>query len=339
MVFRIVAFLSLAVACMAVTVTVNGTEVDCAPNCACCKGGQSGCGNKPSVGDNYCLAGCVDRIFSHRCKQICPGNCLSCEQAFGNPCYTCKDTFYEVNSHCNKTCSVGCDGGVCNDNGSCSSCKPNFEGNTCRKCIQGKYGATCSLDCVHENCHCTTSNGCDSCKTGFYSNNTFCQTPCSPGCRNGVCNVDGTCDCILPFHGSKCTECSAGYYGTNCDEMCSVGCDNKQCSKDGLCSCRANFNGIKCDSCADESYGENCDKICSIGCASSSCDRNNGFCECDPKFTGDKCEQCKYGFYGTALGAFVMTMDHVAHVNQILKETLVKNAFKESMAQLEQTGM
>ncbi|XP_052763015.1 multiple epidermal growth factor-like domains protein 10 isoform X3 [Mya arenaria] len=288
MILYILALICVSRLCIAATVFV----------CVCCKGGEERCGYQPGIGDNYCFDGCVDGIKGHRCHNPCVGNCYSCDQDKGNPCQSCKDSYYNTSSNCSKNCSVGCESGKCNDDGTCSPCRVGFDGNTCRECIQGKYGATCSMDCFYQNCHCTTSNGCDSCKPGFYDKNTFCQTPCSPGCQNVVCNEDGSCECISKFQGDKCNECSASYYGTYCNELCSVGCENRLCSKNGTCTCSSNFKGTACDTCADNRYGENCDKVCNVGCSSSFCDRNNGFCKCLPNFTGDSCDQCKPGFYG-----------------------------------------
>ncbi|XP_052772817.1 uncharacterized protein LOC128211790 isoform X2 [Mya arenaria] len=379
-IFRIVAVLCLARSCMA---------------------GQ--CGHKQTIGDNYCFDGCVDTIFGHRCHNPCPGNCFTCGQAEGRPCNSCKDTFYDTDNNCNKKCSVGCEDDkcnndgtcsqckanfegnacetciqgqygvdcaktclhqncrctyhdgcescktgfygrntlcqttcskgclvdVCNDNGTCSQCKANFEGNTCETCIQGQYGVDCAETCLHQNCRCTYHDGCESCKTGFYGKNTSCQTTCSKGCLNGVCNGNGTCKCRQEFTGSSCTECiagnygedcnmncsdgctvrnctrngtcyqcKAGSYGEQCNDMCSVGCGNGVCMRNGECTCKVNFNGTKCDMCKDGKYGNDCQQQCSIGCSLSSCNRSDGSCDCFPNFTGVKCDQCVDGFYG-----------------------------------------
>ncbi|WAR17883.1 PTPRT-like protein, partial [Mya arenaria] len=96
---------------------------------------------------------------------------------------------------------------------------------------------------------------------GYYDRSTFCKTPCSPGCQDGVCNDDGSCKCRTRSTGNTCSECQSGYYGTYCNVSCSVGCVNETCSKDGTCSCRTNFVTAKCDMCADGRTGVNCDHI------------------------------------------------------------------------------
>ncbi|XP_052762912.1 multiple epidermal growth factor-like domains protein 10 [Mya arenaria] len=293
MTFRILCLLCLARSCMGVI--IDG--LDCSLNCVCCKGGVDRCGERTGFGHNNCFDGCVDGIFGHRCHNSCPGNCYSCEQETSKPCYTCKATFYDTNSECSKSCSVGCDGGVCYDDGTCNTCTANFEGTSCETCIQGKYGSSCTQFCINQNCRCSTGTDCTSCKSGFHDRNTFCQTACSPGCQDGVCNDDGSCNCRAEFMGNTCSECQSGYYGAYCNIPCSVGCVNGLCSKDGSCECRPNFATAKCDTCADGRYGVNCDEICSVGCTTSSCDRSNGFCKCLLNFSGDKCDQCKSGFF------------------------------------------
>ncbi|XP_052761904.1 multiple epidermal growth factor-like domains protein 10 [Mya arenaria] len=271
--------------------------LDCSLDCACCKGGVSQCGFLHPGGDNYCFDGCIDGIYGYRCHNPCPGNCYSCALETSRPCYSCKATFYDTDSLCSKSCSVGCDGGVCNDDGTCSTCTENFEGTKCETCIQGKFGSSCTQYCIIQNCRCSTGTDCSSCKTGFYDRNNFCQTACSPGCQNAVCNDNGNCNCRAEFMGNKCSECQSGYYGAYCNVSCSAGCVNGLCLKDGTCLCHPNFVTEKCDTCADGRYGVNCDDICSVGCTKRSCDRSNGFCKCIPNFSGDTCDQCISGFY------------------------------------------
>ncbi|XP_052765588.1 cell death abnormality protein 1-like isoform X2 [Mya arenaria] len=295
MVFWIFGLLCLARSCTGVL--IDG--VDCSQNCACCKGGMARCGYNDSIPvDEYCFDGCVDGAFGWRCYNPCIGNCYTCEQINGRQCYSCKDTFYDVNSLCSKSCSVGCSGGVCDVDGTCSTCTAHFEGPKCETCTQGKYGSECTLHCDNQNCRCSIGTDCITCKSGFHGRMTFCQTPCSQGCQDSVCNDDGSCNCRGRFTGITCSECQSGYYAANCNVSCSVGCENGLCSKDGTCSCLPNFVTANCDTCADGRYGEFCDQVCSVGCTTSSCNKRNGFCECLYNFHGDKCDQCKSGLYG-----------------------------------------
>ncbi|XP_052763029.1 receptor-type tyrosine-protein phosphatase kappa-like isoform X1 [Mya arenaria] len=293
MIIWIFGLLCLARSCMGVTVNISGEVFDCALDCVCCEGGNTSCNEE----DHHCKKGCVEGVFGNKCHNLCRGNCSTCSQVTGSPCYSCKATYYDTNSECSKSCSVGCDGGVCNDDGTCSNCTANFEGTKCETCIQGKYGSLCTLNCTHQNCRCSTGTDCTSCKTGFYGKSSLCQTSCSLGCQDGVCNDDGSCTCRGGFTGNTCSECQSGYYRAYCNVSCSVGCVNGLCSNNDNCSCGQNFVTDKCETCADGTYGVNCSQICSVGCTNSSCNKSNGHCECLPNFSGDSCDQCKSGFY------------------------------------------
>ncbi|XP_052762908.1 laminin subunit beta-4-like isoform X1 [Mya arenaria] len=250
MMFWIFVLLCLARSCKGVF--ING--LDCNLNCVCCKGGVDRCGYNIFANEgNFCFNGCVDGIFGNTCHNACHGNCSTCNQAVGRPCYSCKAKFYDTYSLCSKRCSVGCYGGVCNDDGTCSPCLSNFEGKECETCIQGKYGSDCTLDCTHQNCRCSTGTDCTSCKMGFYGRSTFCQTSCSPGCLDGVCNDKGSCICRAEFTGITCSGCQPGHYGAYCNISCSVGnCqqgDSKtSCNIDGDClyGCINDLGGKDC---------------------------------------------------------------------------------------------
>ncbi|XP_052764175.1 uncharacterized protein LOC128206074 isoform X1 [Mya arenaria] len=270
MVFWIFGLLCLSQTCTAVF--IDG--LDCSLDCVCCKGGEDHCGYDFGTGRKYCFDGCVDGIYGHRCHNPCPGNCSKCEQVLGKQCYSCKSTFYDIDSDCSKICSVGCDGGVCYVDGKCDTCLP------------GKYGSHCTLNCTYQNCRCTNGTDCTSCRKGFFGRSTFCQNPCSPGCQDGVCNDDGSCNCRGGFTDNTCSECQAGYYGIYCNISCSVGCVNKSCSKDGTCLCRPNFETSvdgKCETCIPGKYGSNCTLNCT-----------NKNCRCT---TETDCISCKKGFF------------------------------------------
>ncbi|XP_052773554.1 receptor-type tyrosine-protein phosphatase S-like isoform X3 [Mya arenaria] len=321
MIFHILVLFCITRSYISVTVTINGTEVDCSLRCACCKGGEARCFSKVIYVDDFCHDGCVDTIFGYKCKNKCPVQCYTCDQYNGSICTTCNDTHYEVNSNCKKTCSVGCSDGTCNKtDGTCSPCADNFEGNKCETCIHGKYGITCSQNCTHQNCRCTLKDGCDSCKAGFYKKGTFCQTACSTGCMNGTCNDNGSCQCSKQFTpGSSCTECITGYYGIECRTKCPSGCSGGVCMRNGTCrNCLAGNYGEQCDNtcyfgCTDQGcmrngtcnecvtgyFGEYCNKSCSVGCSNGTCMRN-GICNaCDTKYYGEQCNTtCSVGCSG-----------------------------------------
>ncbi|XP_052763016.1 receptor-type tyrosine-protein phosphatase kappa-like [Mya arenaria] len=262
MIIQIFAVLFVAQTCMAATAIIDGKEVDCGPRCVCCKGGADNC--QPN---DFCSQGCVDTIYGQRCLNPCPGNCSTCSQETGIPCYTCNVTFYDLNTKCSKKCPVSCEGGVCNDYGACESCIGNFEGTKCDTCKQGFTGPSCTA-----------------CSSGYYGPD--CEI-CPSGCKYQNCMNNGTC-----------FQCIDNFYGMYCDLPCSVGCKSGNCKQDGSCTCKEHFNGSKCETCIEGKYGNDCQQTCSEGCVTSTCDRNTGFCVCRPYFTGATCEQCNEGSYG-----------------------------------------
>ncbi|XP_052761587.1 multiple epidermal growth factor-like domains protein 10 [Mya arenaria] len=295
--FRMFALLCMTRICLATTAIIDGVEVDCFVNCACCNGGAAQCLYHSTYGDYYCVDGCVAPMMGNKCRNYCRGNCLTCSQHTGSPCFTCKDTFYDLNSLCNKTCSVGCVGGTCNADGTCTTCREHFEGDKCDTCIQGKYGAYCSMNCLYQNCRCTEMNGCDSCKTGFagyvcekciagyYEAN--CSKQCPSGCSGGNCMSNGTC-----------FQCVSGYHGEQCYNRCSKGCSDAVCYSNGTCTCLSSFAGTHCDECVVGYYGETCQQQCSVGCSTSYCSKDDGSCNCDKNFVQVKCDACTIGLYG-----------------------------------------
>ncbi|WAR17004.1 PTPRT-like protein, partial [Mya arenaria] len=79
-------------------------------------------------------------------------------------CLSCKNGYYGKDTNCDKKCSSGCIGETCDTNGTCL-CKPDFTGNICDSCVDGKYGVDCSLRC-------------------------------SQGCEENICSLlDGSCNC------------------------------------------------------------------------------------------------------------------------------------------------
>ncbi|XP_052765358.1 protein draper-like [Mya arenaria] len=321
MIFRIFSFLCVTKSCLAVTVIINGKEVDCNGHCACCEGGEDECGWADAKSD-YCFKGCVNTIYGHRCKNLCPVNCATCDQSLGR-CITCKDSYYDINRDCYSSCPIGCDG-PCSEDGTCNTCISNFEGAKCDACIPGKYSVDCSMNCHYQNCRCADLNGCDSCKTGFggtlcmecvagkYGAN--CNMSCPSGCRDRNCMRNGVC-----------IECITGYYGEQCNDMCSKGCSGGVCYKNGTCFCMDNFTGKHCDECVEGKYGDNCENVCSVGCSTLSCGKEDGSClggcydglyamDCSQKCTtiddrclkcnqlNGTCSMCKTGFYSNENG-------------------------------------
>ncbi|XP_052786451.1 multiple epidermal growth factor-like domains protein 11 [Mya arenaria] len=178
LIFKLCVLLSFAISSLAVTVKEDGKEVDCSVPCACCREGRKRCGKS-----HICDSGCIDTVYGNRCEHLCKANCYTCQQSKGTTCTTCRETFYDIDSSCGKTCSVGCIGGKCNYLDGTCSCRKNFKGERCEACVDGRYGSTC-------------------------------DQVCSFGCATLSCDKNtGFCECNGFFIGPKCEICAVGDYG------------------------------------------------------------------------------------------------------------------------------
>ncbi|XP_052818032.1 multiple epidermal growth factor-like domains protein 10 [Mya arenaria] len=326
--FRILALLCLARLYLAITVIIDGVNLNCSTNCACCNREDTRCNTHSSYGSYYCHGGCVETIWGNKCRNRCRGNCLKCEHHEGIQCLKCKDTFYDLNSNCNKSCSIGCADETCTDDGTCKTCKTEFEGDKCDTCIQGRYGEDCSMNCHHQNCRCTYLTGCDSCKTNFTGSicmeckdsnyGADCNMTCPSGCSGRKCTGNGICyQCVFGYYGEDCNtrcssgcsggscmrngtciQCKHGYYGEQCKITCSTGCRDGECYRNGTCTCKDNFTGTFCNECVVGKYGDNCQHECGEGCSPSYCSKEDGYCSCSENFAGTKCNLCKNGLFG-----------------------------------------
>ncbi|XP_052761594.1 scavenger receptor class F member 2-like isoform X2 [Mya arenaria] len=244
--------LTISSTCFGASVTIDGKDVDCALNCTCCKGGVTACAN------NVCFHGCVEGIYGYRCHHPCRGNCSKCSQESGRKCYTCKETFFDTKSYCNKTCAYqncrctkpdGCDSckagfygvstfcqthcplkcgnGVCNDDGSCRNV-----------CVNGNGGQT---DMIKECLNCSQNNSiCTQCAKGFYPDIHGNCTTCSKTCIDNLCDASS---------GRCAAGCVEGYWGEQCDERCTILC--KTCDRlTGYCNTcvLTSLHGLYCNS-------------------------------------------------------------------------------------------
>ncbi|XP_052761413.1 multiple epidermal growth factor-like domains protein 10 isoform X2 [Mya arenaria] len=244
------------------------SAIDCSGRCACCIDGELGCGTKPGLGeDTNCLKGCVDTIYGHQCKTPCKGNkCLKCSQDTGEHCNTCKKGFYGTLNNCVDSCPIRCIDNTCENDGSCT-CIPNFKGNKCDTCVQGRYGDNC-------------------------------ENTCSIGCIGETCNRNGSCSCKYNFAGTKCDLCAANYEGEKCNN-CVQGKYGLLCQDTCAyinCRCRQQLG---CDSCKAGFYEISafCKTACGKGCVNATC-KNDGSCSCLPNFMEPNCEKCQSGFFG-----------------------------------------
>ena len=97
----------------------------------------------------------------------------------------------------------------------------------------------------------------------------FSECLCSSNGSVGTdCNKSGDCTCKTNFVGSKCDDCTTGYFkqnglckSCNCNR---VGSYSKDCNPYGHCNCRSGFKGKRCDDCATGYAGTQCNR-CSSG--------------------------------------------------------------------------
>ncbi|WAR16981.1 LAMA5-like protein [Mya arenaria] len=223
---------------------------------------------------------------------------------------TIQNGYYGLESKCDKKCYSGCNVNKCYNNGTCE-CKANFTGSKCDLCVDGRYGANCSMQCSRGcegnicnlrdgTCNCIRNYSgvkCEYCIEGHYGKD--CLNTCSIGCFENTCSSsDGTCDCKEYYKGDKCDTCVDGKYGAYCLLQCSRGCERSTCSStEGSCNCHIHYSGGKCENCMTGWYGDNCSKQCSQGCLDNTCSHTDGKCDCKDFYRGDKCDMCVDGMY------------------------------------------
>ncbi|XP_019743054.1 laminin subunit alpha-1 [Hippocampus comes] len=186
----------------------------------------------------------------------------------------------------------------CDANGACLGCGHHTAGPHCDRCLPGFYGdpaAGTADDC--RRCACPLTE----------ASNSF-----SPTC---VLDSFGlvSCDrCREGYAGSRCHECSGGFYGD--PRVAGGSCVRCRCNGNvdaeeaGHCHnvtgeclrCRNNTAGRHCEICAAGFYGDavhrkNCtDCDCHVnGSLSSVCDAASGQCPCRDKMTGRACDRCQ----------------------------------------------
>ena len=187
---------------------------------------------------------------------------------------------------------------------SCYQC-PNhciecISGNTCTRCVRGRYGTQCENTCRDTCLECVSASDCTECIHGRYGQ--YCQLYCPLGCIDILCDKDsGKCsrgcrpgyyisgeDCSrCPDHCTRCSDseyctiCDSGYYGTDCQSACPLTCQNQVCDKErGICTegCKEGyfFNDTVCISCPQKCTG---------------CTNQNSCTECKTGYWGDLCQQ------------------------------------------------
>ncbi|XP_006865737.1 PREDICTED: multiple epidermal growth factor-like domains protein 9 [Chrysochloris asiatica] len=161
---------------------------------------------------------------------------------------------------------------------------------------------------------------CETCKEGFYRNDTNSSGLCLPcdcspdGALSILCNSSGKCQCKVGVTGSTCHRCQDGYYGFTKSGCLPCQCSNRSASCDaltGAClNCQGNSKGDHCEECKEGFYqSPDANKEC-LHCPCSAV-TSTGSCiiklgELEPKcvqckdgYTGRNCNKCENGYYNS----------------------------------------
>jgi hypothetical protein len=215
-----------------------------------CQNGANNCHiNADCTPDNTPLG------FTCMCKEGYSGNGVSCESenCIPNPC----------------------NGGTCNDDGTCTSCPSGYGGTFCDipKCTsptqEGYFVEDCTGPVIAEQCivKCGTCNANDGCVegVGYYGDvELTCETSSQPfqvsGCYEDQCtanthNCGDNSQCVRSVGGGFTCVCNEGFTMTD-NECVSVHCpSNNPCLNGGTCvgtatsyscSCAEGYGGATC---------------------------------------------------------------------------------------------
>uniref|UniRef100_A0A8C3ATR1 Laminin subunit beta 1 n=1 Tax=Cyclopterus lumpus TaxID=8103 RepID=A0A8C3ATR1_CYCLU len=290
----------------------SGGQCQCRPNvvgrnCDRCVPGTF------QFGPNGCRACACDPQGSQSlfCDQL-TGQCVCVLGAYGRQCDRCLPGHWGFPS-C-RPCSCNGHTEDCNpDTGSCINCRDHSTGHTCDRCLDGYYGDPVLGSGDH--CHPCM------CPDGPASLRQFAGS-----CYDG--NSQHTiCACNTGYRGSRCDECSPGYYGNpgeaggqcqqcqcnnNIDVLDPESCDGRT----GEClRCLHHSEGAGCQSCKQGYYGnallQDCRSKYTVhvdpvsmksGSRFNSDPRSSGRCRCLPNVTGQHCDRCAVDTWNLASG-------------------------------------
>ncbi|KAM3608561.1 uncharacterized protein V6R79_001006 [Siganus canaliculatus] len=272
-------------------------------------------------GPNGCRACDCDSQGSHSsfCDQL-TGQCACVTGAYGRQCDRCLPGHWGFPTCRPCTCNGHADD--CEPNtGRCYDCRDHTTGLTCDRCLEGYYGDPV----LGSGDHCRPCM----CPDGPDSLRQFAGS-CYRG-DNGQVN----CVCNSGYRGSRCAECTPGYYGNpgevggqcqpcqcnnNIDMLDPESCD----AQSGEClRCLYHSEGVACQRCKLGYYGnamlQDCRKcVCNqLGTEPSSCpqsgdchcDGSSGQCLCLPHVVGPHCDRCAPDTWNLASGSGCLTCD------------------------------
>ncbi|CUG90566.1 transmembrane protein, putative, partial [Bodo saltans] len=186
---------------------------------------------------------------------VCSGHGVCSDGVGGSGSCACFVGFSGAN--CSLVCGVAggrtCGNGTCVANNTCQ-CDANWAvaDGTCSVCVDGRYGADCSLvcaPCVFGKC---VQSGACVCRAGYFG--PQCAGTC-PGGATRPCSGNGTCDAMTGkctcsanlasgfYVGDACASCDARYLSPRCNVPCPT-FNGLVCYGRGTC-----FNGT-CRGCA-----------------------------------------------------------------------------------------
>mmetsp|Transcript_33334 Transcript_33334/g.86507 ORF Transcript_33334/g.86507 Transcript_33334/m.86507 type:complete len:621 (+) Transcript_33334:55-1917(+) len=171
-----------------------------------------------------CDQACTVNTYGKACDLPCPVNCdaggkiPSCSRDKGD-CPKCVNGWYAP--QCDKQCSEGCVGGVCDQaTGTCT-----------RGCLSGWYGDGCDKKCpANTKATCNRKTGLpDACNDHFFPG-------LSETTGEGVCLAcPGNCDREMCDPTGRCMGCKNGFTGDTCEVRCSANCVGMCDQVDGTC--------------------------------------------------------------------------------------------------------
>lgn len=266
-----------------------------------------------------CPNGTYGMHCANRCPLVCAaacdsksGYCLKCDHGHGKYC-TVDCSKFEYSEACRLYCKATCDG-MCNTTTTqCDLCAPGLKSSFCNEtCLEGFHGQNCQNECplgckdarcdpVQGTCReCLpgltglTCSERQTCEPGFYGEK--CSMPCPQTCAGNICqHHNGIClKCHSGYEGDMCDEpCSNGTYGQNCSQQCPQNCAGLVCSvTSGHCAqCVSGYHGDKCDvPCDNGTWGPGCSNNCSVFCTDGNCDPVTGHCKtCVGERSGNFC--------------------------------------------------